>query len=217
MSSSLVTVTSEAEKIVVWIARVSNPTNQGEEKNNERLINYLISHKHWSPFEHAFLTVQIDAPKYVTAQLLRHRSFTFQEFSMRYAKYHVLNKKDIPIPDLRLAGTTNRQSSKEMVSEKDMENKKYFQGRIAEIFSDIKTLYDEMIFHNIALETARGILPVCHTSRILMSGSIRSWIHYLELRCQDDTQKEHREIANDIKNIFIQQFPIISKALKWIE
>ena len=98
-SSKLVTVTNDAEKIVVWIARVSNPESQGEEKNNERLINYLISHKHWSPFEHAYMTIEINCEKYVSCQILRHRSFTFQEYSMRYAKYHVLRGADIPIPD----------------------------------------------------------------------------------------------------------------------
>ncbi len=216
-SSRLITVSEKAENLIVWIARVSNPEHQGEEKNIERLINYLISHKHWSPFEHSFMTVEINCEKYVSSQLLRHRSFTFQEYSMRYAKYHVLSGMDLPIPELRLRGTTNRQSSLEMVSADDKETKAYFEGRISEVFHDIRDLYNEMSFHKISNESLRNILPVCHRSRIIMSGSVRSWIHYLELRCQEDTQKEHRAIANDIKKLFIENFPIISKSLKWIE
>lgn len=217
MSTSLISVTPEAERFVVWIARVSNPQSQGEEKNNEKLINYLINHKHWSPFEHGYMTLQINCPKYVSCQILRHRSFTFQEYSMRYSNYHVINGKELPIPELRKRGSSNRQSSIEMKTENELETKKYFEGRISEIFHDIRDLYNEMSFHLISNESLRNILPVCHMTRIIMTGSIRSYIHYIELRTQSDTQKEHREIAFDIKNIFCQQFPLISKALKWIE
>ena len=217
MSTSLISVTPEAERFVVWIARVSNPQSQGEEKNNEKLINYLINHKHWSPFEHGYMTVQIDCPKYVSCQILRHRSFTFQEYSMRYAKYHTISGLDFPIPELRKRGATNRQSSLQMISDDDIKQKQYYEARIGEIFSAIRILYNDMSHNEIANESLRNILPVCHMTRIIMTGSIRSYIHYIELRTQSDTQKEHREIAEDIKTIFCQQFPLISKALKWLE
>lgn len=170
-----------------------------------RLLRYLIKHKHWSPFELANMCVKISTQRDISAQILRHRSFTFQEFSTRYA---VVNN-GIDVPALRRQDYKNRQNSFDDVDQ-DIINK--YTGRILDLFTEIHTLYDDMINDDIAKETARRILPLCTNTTLYMSGTLRSWIHYLELRCDVATQLEHRRIAEEIKGIFCDQFPVIGEA-----
>lgn len=170
-----------------------------------RLLRYLIKHKHWSPFELANLCVKISTQRDISAQILRHRSFTFQEFSTRYA---VVNN-GIDVPALRRQDYKNRQNSFDDVDQ-DIINK--YTGRILDLFTEIHTLYDDMISDDIAKETARRILPLCTNTTLYMSGTLRSWIHYIDLRADVATQLEHRRIAEEIKGIFCDQFPVIGEA-----
>jgi thymidylate synthase (FAD) len=207
----LIWISPDCEKNIVYIARVSNPESQEARGNETKLINYLIKHAHWSPFEHGYLSIEVTCPLFVATQILRHRSFTFQQYSMRYSKYHTIN--DLQIPELRKKGSTNRQSSLEMVSEQDVEKKKYFEGRIAEVFENIRALYNDMSFHEISNESIRSILPQNTTTKLIMTANVRSFIHYIQIRTNEDTQKEHRIVAEDVKRIFVEQLPIISRAL----
>ena len=197
------------EEFIVYIARVSNPSNQMNVETAPRLINYLIKHKHWSPFEFVDMTVEIVTRRSIAAQILRHKSFAFQEFSQRYSS--VTNIQDI---ELRKQAEKNRQSSAES------HNPEWVGGvKLSDIisghFQASLNLYNEMINAGIAREVARDILPLATETTLYMKGSIRSWIHYLELRTNEDTQKEHREIANEIKIIFSNKFPNIAEALEW--
>lgn len=210
MSVKLISVTPDAEKTMAYCARVSNPSNQ-ENENYSRLLKYCIDHHHWSIFEMAFLTLEINTTRGIAAQILRHRSFTFQEFSQRYADTTLL-ADDIPLFELRTQDTKNRQNSIDNVSD---EIKSKWGMKIREHFAKAKVLYDGMIADGIAKECARFILPLATPTRLYMSGSIRSWIHYINLRSSNGTQKEHMIIANECKKIFSEQFPIISEALGW--
>lgn len=211
MAVRLISVTPDAEKTMSYCARVSNPNNQDNE-NYAKLLKYCIDNQHWSIFEQAFMTLEIETNRGIAAQILRHRSFTFQEFSQRYADASLLSE-DIPLFELRRQDTKNRQNS---IDDIDNIVKMKYNVLIREHFAKAKALYDSMIKDGIAKECARFVLPLSTPTKLYMSGSIRNWIHYIELRSSNGTQKEHMIIANQCKDIFIQQFPTISKALTWI-
>lgn len=210
MSIKLISVTPDAEKTMAYCAKVSNPKGQDSD-NYSKLLKYCIDHQHWSIFEQAFLTLQIETTRGIAAQILRHRSFTFQEFSQRYADATLL-AEEIPMFELRRQDSKNRQNSIDDIND---EIKAKWGMKIREHFAKSKALYDGMIADGIAKECARFILPLATPTRLYVSGSIRSWIHYIELRSSNGTQKEHMIIANECKKIFIEQFPIISEALGW--
>ena len=206
----LISVTPDAEKTMAYIARVSNPANQDNE-NYAKLLAYCIKHNHWSVFEQATMTLEIETNRGIAAQILRHRSFTFQEFSQRYADASLLTE-EIPVPQLRKQDTKNRQNS---TDDLDPELKRSFERRIKHVFADIMDLYDDMLTAGIAKESARFVLPLAVPTRIYMTGSCRSWIHYINLRSAHGTQKEHMDIAELAKQQFICQFPNVAEALEW--
>ena len=210
MNVSLVSVSPDAEKHMAYCARVSNPNNQDNE-NYAGLLRYCIKHQHWSIFEQAFMTLEINTTRGLAAQILRHRSFTFQEFSQRYADTNLLDA-NIPLPDLRRQDTKNRQNSIDDIPEKQT---KFLQERIGQYFNEGMDLYNELLREGIAKECARFVLPLATPTRIYMSGSVRSWVHYIDLRSGHGTQKEHMDIANACKDIFKDQFPTVSEALEW--
>ena len=210
MDVKLVSVTPDAEKMIAYIARVSNPNNQNNEKY-AGLLKYCIKHGHWSVFEQAHMTLEINTSRGIAAQILRHRSFTFQEFSQRYADTNLLTS-EIPVPDLRSQDTKNRQNSVDDISP---EKKLVLQGTIARHFAESIDLYDELLRQGVAKECARFVLPLAVGTRIFMTGNLRSWMHYIDLRSAHGTQKEHMDIANACKQIFIEQFPIVSEAMEW--
>ena len=205
----LVTVTPKAEETIGYIARVSNPKNQ-DNPNVSGLLGYCIKHQHWSVFEQAHMTLEIETTRGLAAQILRHRSFTFQEFSQRYANTNFLGA--IPVPDLRRQDEKNRQNSIDDVPQKQVE---FLQKEIQAYFAEGLDLYNELIREGIAKECARFVLPLATPTRLYMTGTIRSWIHYIDLRSGHGTQKEHMEIAEKCRDIFKEQFPIISEALEW--
>ena len=207
-----VAITPDAEETIAYIARVSNPANQ-ENQNFAGLIKYCIKHHHWSVFEQAFMTLEINTSRAIGTQILRHRSFTFQEFSQRYADSSIICDEEIPLPDLRTQDYKNRQNSYDNLTE---EEKAYWNEQIKALFAQTLKLYQDMLAAGIAKECARFVLPQIMPTRIYMTGSIRSWIHYIQLRSANGTQKEHMEIANMCKEIFIEQLPTISQALGWI-
>lgn len=211
MFIKLINVTSHAEKLMAHCARVSNPSNQ-DNPNCAKLLKYCIKNEHWSIFEHGFMTVEINTTRGIAAQILRHRSFTFQEFSQRYSDTTLLSK-EIPVFELRRQDTKNRQNSIDDIPD---EIKSKWGMQIREHFAKAKSIYDGMVSDGVAKECARFVLPLATPTRLYMSGSVRSWIHYINLRSSNGTQKEHMDIANDIKKIFITQFPLISEALEWI-
>ncbi len=205
----LLSLTPDAEKTMAYIARVSNPKNQDNE-DFSKLLSYCIKHEHWSVFEQSYMTLQIETNRGIAAQILRHRSFTFQEFSQRYADSSQLG--DIPLPELRRQDIKNRQNS---ISDLPIETKDKFLARIREHFANSSKLYEEMLGEGVAKECARFILPLATPTRIYMTGSCRSWIHYIDLRSAHGTQQEHKTIALNCKEIFKKNFPIVSKALNW--
>jgi len=205
----LLSLTPEAEKTMAYIARVSNPKNQ-DNKDFSRLLSYCIKNEHWSVFEQSFMTLQIETNRGIAAQILRHRSFTFQEFSQRYADSSQLG--NIPIPELRRQDIKNRQNS---ISDLPEEIKGKFTNKIKEHFTNASKLYEEMLEAGIAKECSRFILPLATPTRIYMTGSCRSWIHYINLRSANGTQEEHKQIALNCRTIFKENFPIVSKALDW--
>ena len=211
MNVSLVSVSPDAEKHMAYCARVSNPNNQDNE-NYAGLLRYCIKHQHWSIFEQAFMTLEINTTRGLAAQILRHRSFTFQEFSQRYADTNLLDV-NIPLPDLRRQDTKNRQNSIDDIPENQT---KFLQERIRQYFNEGMDLYNELLREGIAKECARFVLPLATPTRIYMSGSVRSWVHYIDLRSGHGTQKEHMDIANACKSIFTEQFPTVSEALQWV-
>ena len=211
MNVSLVSVSPDAEKHMAYCARVSNPNNQDNE-NYAGLLRYCIKHQHWSIFEQAFMTLEINTTRGLAAQILRHRSFTFQEFSQRYADTNLLDT-NIPLPELRRQDTKNRQNSIDDIPE---EQSKMLLGRIQNYFNEGLDLYNELLREGIAKECARFVLPLATPTRIYMSGSVRSWVHYIDLRSGHGTQKEHMDIANSCKSIFTEQFPTVSAALEWV-
>ena len=211
MTVKLVTRTEKAEELLVYMARISNPTNQSTNLNNERLINYLIKHRHWSPFEMVHLVLEINTTRSVAAQILRHRSFSFQEFSQRYADVKELGYPQAP--HLRRQDTKNRQNS---IDDLDPKKTQIFYRRIHQLFEESQDLYREMVSSGVAKETARDVLPLATKTRLYMSGTLRSWIHYIDLRSQNGTQLEHVEIALRCKEIFCKEFPTVGKALGWL-
>ena len=211
MKVSLVSVSPDAEKLMAYCARVSNPNNQNND-NYAGLLRYCIKHQHWSIFEQAFMTLEINTTRGLAAQILRHRSFTFQEFSQRYADTNLL-ETNIPLPELRRQDTKNRQNSIDDVPEAQT---KMLLGRIQNYFNEGLDLYNELLREGIAKECARFVLPLATPTRIYMSGSVRSWIHYIDLRSGHGTQKEHMDIANECKSIFTEQFPTVAEALSWV-
>jgi len=205
----LVSVTPDAEKTIGYVARVSNPNNQDNPKV-DKLLAYCIKHGHWSIFEQAHMTLEINTTRGIAAQILRHRSFTFQEFSQRYADTNLLDQPEVP--ELRRQDTKNRQNSIDDIAETE---KAYLQGRISQYFKEGMDLYNDLLSKGIAKECARFVLPLATPTRIYMTGSARSWMHYIQLRTANGTQKEHMDIANLCRDHFICNFPTISKALDW--
>ena len=211
MNVKLISVTPDAEKMMGYVARVSNPSNQ-ENPKVAGLLKYCVKHQHWSVFEQSFMTLEIETTRGLAAQILRHRSFTFQEFSQRYADSSLLGEK-IPLPELRRQDTKNRQNSIDDIDEFKVQK---YQMLMQDYFSKGMELYQQMLTDGIAKECARFVLPLAVPTRIYMSGSCRSWIHYITLRSANGTQKEHMDIAEACKQIFIEQFPTVSEALEWI-
>jgi thymidylate synthase (FAD) len=206
----LISVTPEAEKQIAYCAKVSNPNNQ-DNPEYAKLIAYCIKHEHWSIFEHGFMTLEINTTRGLAAQVLRHKSFSFQEFSQRYADTNLL-AEEIPLFELRSQDTKNRQNSIDNLS---VEVQTKWKSRIREHFSKSQGIYDGMIKDGIAKECARFVLPLATPTRLYMTGNVRSWIHYINLRSSNGTQKEHMDIANQCKKVFCENFPIVSEALEW--
>ena len=211
MNVKFVSITPDAEKMMAYIARVSNPSNQQNE-NYSGLLKYCIKHNHWSVFEQSSMTLEIETTRGLAAQILRHRSFTFQEFSQRYADTKLLDT-EIPVPDLRSQDLKNRQNSNDDIPQ---EKKEEYQALIARHFEDSMNLYNSLLESGVAKECARFVLPLATPTRLYMTGSCRSWIHYINLRSAHGTQKEHMDIANECRRIFTEQFPSVSEALEWV-
>ena len=206
----LVSVTPDAEKTMAYIARVSNPSNQDNE-NYSGLLKYCIKHNHWSVFEQSTMTLEIETTRAIAAQILRHRSFTFQEFSQRYADSNLLGT--IQLPKLRKQDKKNRQNSTDDLDPKVIETLNMQMGTL---FGSALALYNQMLELGVAKECARMVLPLCTPTRIYMTGSCRSWIHYINLRSAHGTQKEHMDIAEGCRKVFTEQFPAVSEALEWV-
>ena len=209
MNVKLVSVTPDAEQLMAYIARVSNPSNQDNEKY-AGLLKYCIRHNHWSVFEQSTMTLEIETTRAIAAQILRHRSFTFQEFSQRYAASTALG--DIDLPELRKQDLKNRQNS---TDDLDPEMVEKFEKQMITLFSSAKSLYEQMLSQGVAKECARMVLPLATPTRIYMTGSCRSWVHYINLRSAHGTQKEHMEVAEACRSIFVEQFPTVAEALDW--
>ena len=208
MNVKFVSVTPDAEKTMGYVARVSNPKNQ-DNPNVSGLLGYCIKHGHWSVFEQAHMTVEINTTRGLAAQILRHRSFTYQEFSQRYADSSLL-EEHIAVPELRRQDEKNRQNSTDDL------DPMYVMGvrsRIRRHFDDSMTLYKDMLEAGVAKECARFVLPLATPTRLYMTGSVRSWIHYINLRSAHGTQKEHMEIVENVRKVFIEQFPTVAEAL----
>ena len=208
MSVKLISVTPDAEQMMAYVARVSNPNNQ-ENPNYAKLLGYCIKHNHWSVFEQAFMTLELETTRGVAAQVLRHRSFTYQEFSQRYADSSMLADQ-IPMFDLRRQDTKNRQNS---IDDIDPFVKQEFEIKIRRHFDEAMVLYQSMLDAGVAKECSRFVLPLATPTRIYMSGSCRSWIHYINLRTANGTQKEHMDLAEGCKKVFIEQFPTCAEPL----
>jgi len=207
----LISVTPKAEETMGYVARVSNPQNQDNPKVSG-LLSYCIKHGHWSVFEQAHMTVEINTTRGLAAQILRHRSFTYQEFSQRYADVSYL-REHIPLPELRSQDDKNRQNSIDDVDPSIIE--KYNKKMRAQFDASID-LYKEMLHDGIAKECARFVLPLATPTRLYMTGSVRSWIHYIELRSAHGTQKEHMDLVENVRKVFIKEFPTVSQALGWV-
>jgi len=210
MSVKLISISPDAEKTIAYCARVSNPKNQDSDSYS-KLLRYCILHGHWSIFEMANMVLQINTTRGIAAQILRHRSFSFQEFSQRYADASYLGDS-INAPELRTQDPKNRQNS---IDNLDEVKQAIYNQNIRELFAKSKALYDMMIRDGVAKECARFVLPLATPTKMYMNGTIRSWIHYINLRESNGTQKEHMDIAQQCKNIFIQELPLISEALGW--
>lgn len=204
----LIHVTPNAENLITDMARVSAPKNQGNYDTAPRLIKYLIKHRHWSPFEMGSMCVEINTTRDIAAQIIRHRSFSFQEFSQRYA--NVKDLGEVSVPELRRQDTKNRQNS---IPDLESDVVEAFQQRIRMLYSEAQELYNDMVEYGVAKECARKVLPMNSPSRIYMHGTLRSWVHYIDLRSANGTQKEHMDIAIECKKIFNEQFPMIAEAI----
>lgn len=207
MNVRLITVTPDAEAVMVYIARVSNPANQ-DNPDFARLIRYCIRHEHWSVFEHAYMTLEITTMLAIAAQLTRHRSFTFQQFSQRYAEADLPNESF----RLRTQGTGNRQGSGEPIIGTGMPVMV-----MTHALDQARAAYRRLLDMGVAREVARLVLPQATATRLYMTGNVRSWIHYIALRTKPDTQLEHREVAEACRAIFCEQFPTTAAALGWTE
>ena len=205
-SVELIHITPDAEELISYMARVSNPSNQSNTETSAKLIKYLIKHNHWSPFEMVNMCVEINTTRSIAAQILRHRSFSFQEFSQRYAEVPTPPQ----LPQLRKQDLKNRQNS---TDDLDESVKKSFEYRIAIAYSDSYRLYKDMVAAGIAKESAREVLPLAIPSKLYMNGSIRSWLHYCDLRTSNGTQREHAQIAAQIQDILYQHLPNVSEAM----
>ena len=212
MTLKLIQITPNPEEQIAYIARVSNPNNQ-DNPDYAKLLGYCIKHQHWSIFEQAFMTLEIETTRGLAAQILRHRSFTFQEFSQRYADTSLVTKGNIPLPELRRQDKKNRQNS---TNDLDPDKVKMLEKEIRQHFTDAQDLYRYMIDMGVAKECARFVLPLAVPTRLYMSGSVRSWIHYIDLRSAHGTQKEHKDIAEQCRDIFKVQLPTVSEALGWV-
>ena len=210
MKVSLVTVTPDAEQTMAYVARVSNPENQ-ENPNYAKLLGYCIKHGHWSVFEQAHMTLEIETTRGLAAQILRHRSFTYQEFSQRYASTNLLSNS-IELPELRRQDTKNRQNS---IDDLDPEIVERLNRQMVTLFSSASALYNQMLDAGVAKECARFVLPLACPTKLYMTGSVRSWVHYIDLRSANGTQKEHMDIALECKRIFKEQFPTVAEAMEW--
>ena len=204
-------VDKNAQDVISYIARVSNPNNQLNFDTTAGLLRYCIKHEHWSIFEQAYMTLEINTTRGIAAQILRHRSFTFQEFSQRYADTNLL-AEDIQIPELRRQDTKNRQNSTD-----DLQEEQVFvlNKMIQDLFRDSQDTYNYLLGQGVAKECARFVLPLATPTRIYMTGSCRSWVHYINLRSSHGTQKEHMDIAEGCRDVFKQEFPSVSEALEW--
>ena len=211
MNVKLVSVTPDAEKTMGYVARVSNPANQDNPKV-AGLLSYCIRHGHWSVFEQAHMTLEIETTRGLAAQILRHRSFTYQEFSQRYADVSHI-REDIPLPELRRQDDKNRQNS---IDDVDPAVVKRFNKDMRAHFDASIDLYKSMLHAGIAKECARFVLPLATPTRLYMTGSCRSWIHYINLRSAHGTQKEHIDLVEEVRKIFVEQFPDVSQALDWV-
>jgi len=211
MTVQLISITPDAEKMMAYVARVSNPSNQNNEKYSG-LLKYCIKHNHWSVFEQSYMTLEIETTRAIAAQILRHRSFTYQEFSQRYADSSLLGEK-IKLPELRRQDTKNRQNSIDDLDPFVVQN---LELQMQTLFDSSMALYQQMLERGVAKECARNVLPLCVGTKIYMTGSCRSWIHYINLRSANGTQKEHMDVALACKEVFKEQFPSVSEALEWI-
>jgi thymidylate synthase (FAD) len=210
MTVKLISITPDAEKTMAFIARVSNPSNQDNE-NYSGLLKYCIKHNHWSVFEQSTMTLEIETTRAIAAQILRHRSFTFQEFSQRYASTNELPEYNLP--ELRRQDLKNRQNSIDDLDPKTVDK---LNKQMITLFSSAVSLYNQMLESGVAKECARMVLPLCTPTKIYMTGSCRSWIHYINLRSAHGTQKEHMLIAEECRKVFTEQFPAVSEALDWV-
>jgi thymidylate synthase (FAD) len=202
----LIHITPNAEELISYMARVSNPSNQNNTQTSARLIKYLIDHQHWSPFEMVNMCVEIETTRSIAAQILRHRSFSFQEFSQRYAEVTT----SASVPELRRQDTKNRQNS---IDDLDDVLKKNFQFRIGSLYSDCYGLYKDLVAAGVAKECAREVLPMAAPTKLYMNGTVRSWLHYCDLRTSNGTQKEHAQIAAQVQDLLYQHLPNVCEAM----
>ena len=197
-----------AEQLIVYTARVSNPANQDNVDTGAKLLKYCIEHGHWSIFETASMTVEISTSRAIAAQLLRHRSFTFQEFSQRYTSVQFLGLPTVP--DARMQDPKNRQSS---LASEDLDLNDWWVAEAGRVMDEAQVLYEQALNRGVAKEVARFVLPLATLTKLYMTGSVRSWIHYLKARLDPATQLEHRQVAVDIAEIFREEFPVVSEAI----
>lgn len=202
-------VNKNAQEVISYVARVSNPNNQLNFDTASGLIRYCIKNKHVSIFEHSYMTLEINTTRAIAAQILRHRSFCYQEWSQRYSDVNSLTET-IEVPELRRQDTKNRQNS---IDDLDKEVKQSFEDEIKAYFKQGQELYNSLLDNEVAKESARFILPLATPTRIYMTGNVRSWMTYIALREKNGTQKEHQDIAKECKLIFKEQFPDCYEAL----
>jgi thymidylate synthase (FAD) len=204
----LVHITPNAEELIAYMARVSNPSNQNNTETSAKLIKYLIDHQHWSPFEMVNMCVEINTTRSIAAQILRHRSFSFQEFSQRYSDIYSIGTPAIPA--LRRQDIKNRQNSIDDISESD---KTFYNKKIEHLFDECTRVYQDLLNAGVAKECARDVLPLAAPTRLYMNGTIRSWIHYCQLRCGNGTQLEHRIIAEGAYKLLQEHLPSVCAVL----
>jgi thymidylate synthase (FAD) len=205
MSARLVWITENAQNVISYCARVSNPANQENYTTANKLLKYCAKNGHWSVFETASMCIEIETTRAISAQIIRHRSFSFQEHSQRYAESLTYS-----LPSFRSQDLKNRQNSIDNIDESKQQD---FQERSKDLINKCFELYQDMLKEGVAKETARMVLPMCTNTKLYMSGSIRSWIHYIQLRANKDTQLEHRKIAEQVKTILLAQIPVLSEIL----